>query len=151
MNERDVRLMEPEEAASTLLVSSLGVARLHALLLRVCFLLVGSGGGRERSGYKRHCHRDCQYFPHALSSLSVEATARPKPRRGRVDISPERVHRLGPACREPCPRPRSGGRVTNSKVLRVQESSERFQPSRNPVSLHSADSRGQAPGLRVAP
>src|SRR5262249_15916897 len=42
-----------------LLVPRLGVARLHALLLRVCFLLVGTGGYRERSCYERHCHYHC--------------------------------------------------------------------------------------------
>src|SRR5262252_3003723 len=42
-----------------LLVPSLGIARLHALLLRVGFLLVGSGGYRERSCYERHRHRHC--------------------------------------------------------------------------------------------
>src|SRR5215467_11077387 len=41
-------------ALVTLLVPSLGAARLHALLLRAWFLLVGTGRDRRRSRYERH-------------------------------------------------------------------------------------------------
>src|SRR5215831_9705465 len=61
-------------ALVTLLVPSLGVARLHALLLRVCFLLVGTGGYRKRSRYERHRHCHCQYCSH--EPLLVECGGR---------------------------------------------------------------------------
>src|SRR5215472_10225903 len=46
-------------ALVALLVPGLGVARLHPLLLRVCFLLVGSGRYRKCSRYERHRHCHC--------------------------------------------------------------------------------------------
>src|SRR5262249_9257518 len=61
-------------ALATLLVSSLSVAHLHALLLRVGFLLVGRGGYRECSCYERHRHHHREYCSHA--PLLVECASR---------------------------------------------------------------------------
>jgi len=87
--------------------------------------------------------RRCGAGGRAAATLAVGPPRRPTTP-GRVPV------RWRGGCRSAARRlgaqPRSGGRVTNSKVLRVQESSERFRPSRNPVSLHSADSRGLASG-----